>query len=227
MEFRLSHGDDVNFAFGFRVADRHDGRAKKASGIETLLAIVIAGIFHRESRPVEHLLGVREIKAVLFQVGRPLGRLPREFHEHYYTYDNIYFKWLTTILKWPWILQPPTSPMRRQIDLLFQRAGLATPEERIETANLLATTSLIAGTHMLAVVPVEVAQQFAAKGMLRVLAIDFDCGLGNYGIATSEAQLLSPACSRFIEVLREEAHRLAQAPPGRRGIQRPTRVHLN
>jgi hypothetical protein len=54
---------------------------------------------------------------------------------------------------------------------------------------------------MLAVVPVEAAWQFAAKGMLRVLAIDFDCGLGNYGIATSEAQLLSPACSRFIEVL--------------------------
>jgi DNA-binding transcriptional LysR family regulator len=131
---------------------------------------------------------------------------------------------LRDLLEWPWILQPPTSPMRRQIDLLFQRAGLATPEERIETANLLATTSLIAGTHMLAVVPVEVARQFAAKGMLRVLAIDFDCGLGNYGIATSEAQLLSPACSRFIEVLREEARRLTQAPAKRRGMRKPTRT---
>src|ERR1035437_3192331 len=43
MAFRLSNGDDVNFVFGFRVADRHDGRAKKAGGIETLLAVVIAG----------------------------------------------------------------------------------------------------------------------------------------------------------------------------------------
>ena len=56
----------MNFLFGFRVADRHDGRAKKAGRIETLLAVVIAGIFHRESRPVEYLLGVLEIKAVFF-----------------------------------------------------------------------------------------------------------------------------------------------------------------
>ena len=83
---------------------------------------------------------------------------------------------------------------------------------------------LASGWLLLAVVPVEVAQQFAAKGMLRVLAIDFDCGLGNYGIATSEAQLLSPACSRFIDVLREEARRLSQAPSARRGIRRATRT---
>ena len=52
----------MNFVLGFRVADRHDGRAKKAGRIETLLAVAIAGIFHRESRPIEYLPGVREIK---------------------------------------------------------------------------------------------------------------------------------------------------------------------
>ncbi len=114
---------------------------------------------------------------------------------------------LRDLLEWPWILQPPASPMRRQIDLLFQRAGLATPDERIETANLLATMSLLAGTHMLAVVPIEVAQQFAVKQMLQVLPVAFDCGLGSYGIATPEGRLPSPACARFIEVLREEARR--------------------
>ena len=82
----------MNFLFGFRVADRHDGRAKKAGRIETLLAVVIASIFHRESRPVEYLLGVLEIKVVLFQGGRALGGLSREFHGFYYTYDNIYYK---------------------------------------------------------------------------------------------------------------------------------------
>ena len=67
MEFRLSYGDNVNFEFGFRVIDRHAGRAKKAGGIESLVAVVFAGVFHRESRPVEYLLGFREIQAVLFQ----------------------------------------------------------------------------------------------------------------------------------------------------------------
>lgn len=89
----------MNFVFGFRVADRHDGRAKKAGGIKALFAVVIAGIFHRDGRPVEYLLGIREIKAVLFQVGRALGSLPREVHRSYYTYDNIYGKRLSGILR--------------------------------------------------------------------------------------------------------------------------------
>lgn len=58
----------MNFIFGFRVADRHDNRAKKASGIESLFAVVIAGIFNRKDRPLEYLLGIREIKTVLFRL---------------------------------------------------------------------------------------------------------------------------------------------------------------
>ena len=88
----------MNFVFGFRVADRHDGRAKKAGGIKALFAAVIAGIFHCEGRPVEHLLGIREIKAVLFQVGGALSGLPREVHASYYTYENIYCKSFIAIL---------------------------------------------------------------------------------------------------------------------------------
>src|SRR5450759_424990 len=80
MEFRLSHGDNVNFVFSFRVTDRHDGRAKKAGGVKALLTAVIARIFHRDGRPVEYLLSMREIKAVFFQVGCALGGFPREVH---------------------------------------------------------------------------------------------------------------------------------------------------
>lgn len=82
----------MNFVFGFRVAYRHDGRIEKAGGIESLLAVVIPSIFHCECRPVEHLLGLGKIKAVLFQVGRALCRRPREFDGPYYTYDDMYFK---------------------------------------------------------------------------------------------------------------------------------------
>lgn len=82
----------MNFAFCFRVTDRHDDRAQKAGGVEALLAAVIAGVFLRDRRPVEHLLGIGEIKAVLFQVGRALGGFPREVHESYYIYEYIYCK---------------------------------------------------------------------------------------------------------------------------------------
>ena len=54
------------FVFGFRVTDRHDGRAQKAGGIESLLTVVFASIFDRKGWPFENLLGIREIKAVFF-----------------------------------------------------------------------------------------------------------------------------------------------------------------
>jgi hypothetical protein len=72
------------------VADRHDGCAQKAGGIEALLAVVIAGIFHREGWAVEYLLSVGKIKVVLFQVGFTLGFSPCEVRDLNYTYGNIY-----------------------------------------------------------------------------------------------------------------------------------------
>ena len=71
----------MNFVFGFSVANGHDGHAKKAGGIEALLAAVIAGVFRRESRPVEYLFSLRELKPMFLQVGRALGCFPREVHE--------------------------------------------------------------------------------------------------------------------------------------------------
>ena len=82
----------MNFVFCFRMADRDDGRTKKARGIKSLLSVVLTGIFYRESRTVEYLLGLREIKSVLFQIGSAFGGLPSEFHGHHDTYDYIYCK---------------------------------------------------------------------------------------------------------------------------------------
>lgn len=70
----------MNFVLSFRMANRYDGRTKKAGGIKTLLAIVLKGIFYLESRTVKYLFSVRTIKLVLFEVDCLLGGLPRKFH---------------------------------------------------------------------------------------------------------------------------------------------------
>jgi len=74
----------VNVVSGFRVTDRHDDRAQKAGGIETLFAVVIAGIFLGDRWPVEHLRCIGEIKAVFLQIGRALGGFPSEVHKLLY-----------------------------------------------------------------------------------------------------------------------------------------------
>ncbi|MCX7156184.1 MAG: hypothetical protein NTW45_07055 [Rhodocyclales bacterium] len=80
------------FVFGFRVADRHNGHTQKAGGVESLLAVVFTSIFHGEGWPVENFLGIREIKAVLFQVGRALDGFPRKVYVIDYIYEYIYCK---------------------------------------------------------------------------------------------------------------------------------------
>ena len=88
----------MNFVFCFRMADRNNGRIKKARGIKSLLSAVLTGIFYRESRTVEYLLGLREIKSVLFQIGSAFGDLPSELHSHHDTYAYIYSKSLLTAM---------------------------------------------------------------------------------------------------------------------------------
>ena len=113
---------------------------------------------------------------------------------------------LRDIAQWPWILQPPTSPMRQQIDLLFQQAGLAPPDERIETSSMLATTHLLPGSQLLAAVPVDVAAGLAGDAVC-VLPVNLQIGLGVYGIVTLDGQELPPAGLRFVAALSEEAAR--------------------
>jgi len=76
MEFRLSHGDDVNFVFGFRVADRHNGSAKKAGGIKAPFAVVITGIFHRDGGPLNTRSASAKSKPCFFRLEMRLA----DFH---------------------------------------------------------------------------------------------------------------------------------------------------
>ncbi len=82
----------MDLVVGFRVSDRHNGCAQKAGGIEALLAIEISDIFHCEGWTAKHLLGIGEVKAMLFQVARALGGFLREVHKPDDTYKHIYFK---------------------------------------------------------------------------------------------------------------------------------------
>lgn len=111
---------------------------------------------------------------------------------------------LRDLAPWPWILQPPASPMRQQIDRLFERAGLPLPDVRIETSSVLATTHLLPGSQLLAAVPKDAADGLAAGGGVRMLPVPLDIGLGAYGIVMLDGQEPTPACLRFIEALREE-----------------------
>jgi DNA-binding transcriptional LysR family regulator len=101
-----------------------------------------------------------------------------------------------------WILQPPNSPMRQLLELAFQEANIPSPTDLVETASILATTTLLQGTEMISVVPTSVAEHYATSGMICILPVRIKLQLEPYGIITRKERIPGPAVSVFQECLR-------------------------
>lgn len=113
-----------------------------------------------------------------------------------------------------WIVYPQESPVRPVLESLLADAGAraAARSSLIETASILATTMLLERTDVLAVVPRDVAEHHAERGLLAILPIQLPIKLGRIGIVTRPDRTLSPATTAFMQ----EVRRLA----ARRGVNR-------
>lgn len=103
---------------------------------------------------------------------------------------------------WPWILQPRPSPMRALIDRSFEDAGVAPPQSTVETAAILMTTSLLPGSDLIAVVPMEVADFHARIGLLHILPVRVPRKLDPYGIVRRSERPPSTSTTLLIDMLR-------------------------
>lgn len=103
---------------------------------------------------------------------------------------------------WPWILQPRPSPMRALIDRSFEDAGVAPPQSTVETAAILMTTSLLPGSDLIAVVPMEVADFHARIGLLHILPVRVPRKLDPYGIVRRSERPPSTSTTLLIDTLR-------------------------
>lgn len=104
-----------------------------------------------------------------------------------------------------WVLHPPGSVLRHRIDLAFAQLGLASPQNVVNTGNILAIASLLLHSDMLAVMPSEVARQYEDFGTLKRLSIALPCRMDAFGIITRQERLLSPAAMVVLHALREAA----------------------
>lgn len=100
-----------------------------------------------------------------------------------------------------WILHPSGSPMRLRIEQALQQASLGAPPDIMETSSILATTSLLEGTDMVAVVPSDVARHYANYGMIAILPVELPISMAKLGIITRGKKELSPAVRAFMLTL--------------------------
>jgi DNA-binding transcriptional LysR family regulator len=150
-----------------------------------------------------------DLEVELFEKGEPMSVVARPGHK---LFDAKSVD-IADLVDLTWILHPSGSPMRRRVEAALQVASLAKALDIIETASILAATSLIEGTDMISVVPRDVAQHYANYGLIRIVPVELPIAMANLGIITRKTKDLSPAAKAFLACLRETVR---DAKPGRR-----------
>jgi DNA-binding transcriptional LysR family regulator len=105
----------------------------------------------------------------------------------------------------PWILPQVGTVLRHRFDLMFREAGHPSPAQFIEAVSPVLVTRLLEETNHLAVLAKEVAEYYAACGLISILDVPLTCHMDSFGIVTRKDWLLSPAACTVCEALEESA----------------------
>ncbi len=101
-----------------------------------------------------------------------------------------------------WILHPMGSPMRLRVETALKQTKMMSHLTIIETASLLATTSMLEASDMISVVPHDVAAHYAKYRMIAILPVKLPISMVNLGIVTRKSKILAPSVSHFINYLK-------------------------
>jgi DNA-binding transcriptional LysR family regulator len=112
---------------------------------------------------------------------------------------------LSSLARERWILPPPTTPLRQRLDILFMTQAGERPRHALESVSLLTNLTLLQETHMLGVMPADVAQHFARNGLLRVLPVPLRDLFGPVALITPANRPRPPAVAALIAALRDTA----------------------
>ncbi len=123
-----------------------------------------------------------------------------------------------------WILPPVASIMRDRITALFLSQGLEQPGETVSTMALPTIASLLAGSDMVAPLPVELVQPYLDSGLLTVLPYDLSLRMDMYGIITRKQHQLSPGAAAMLAAMREV---VAERYPAGAATIRPVELYEN
>lgn len=116
---------------------------------------------------------------------------------------------LAELAREAWILPPGGSILRDRLTALFLGAGLAQPQQVVETLSLPVVTQLLMHSDMVVALPEELVRPQVDAGQLVVLDIELGLRMDAYGIVTRRGHQLSPGAALMLACLREAAGRPA------------------
>ncbi len=106
-----------------------------------------------------------------------------------------------TLARATWILHPPDSGMRADVNAILARARLTPPGDVIETVSIVATLALLQRTDAVAVLPVDLAEHYAEHRLLARLPLELPAGGGTTQLMTRANRRLAPVAQDFVAAL--------------------------
>jgi DNA-binding transcriptional LysR family regulator len=107
-----------------------------------------------------------------------------------------------TLAQVHWIVQPPDSPLRRDIDALLGEAGERLRGPTIETVSIVATLALLQASDAITAMPQALARHYGEHGMLAELDVKLATRISRYELVLRADRELSPAAEAFVAILR-------------------------
>lgn len=112
------------------------------------------------------------------------------------------------LMRFGWILPPPETTLRRQIDRLFLDRDRGLPEHFVESVSYLSNRELLASSNMIGLFPRHVVERDVAVKVLKLLGWKPPIQLSPVGLSYRKDKRLSPASELFLNELRKVAARL-------------------
>ncbi len=112
---------------------------------------------------------------------------------------------LKDLLKWDWILPPPETTLRGQVDRAYRENHLDPPVPVVESISLLMNRSLLLHTNYLNVWSWQVASEDAAAGRIVILPVTLPSASSPVGITSRLNARLSPAAEMLVQTLKTVA----------------------
>lgn len=111
-----------------------------------------------------------------------------------------------SLMCWPWVLQPLTSPARQLLEEEFASVRLGTPVNIVECASVFATLQLLQTSDAVGALPESVVRDHVSARLLRVLPVTIGKDLKGFGVLTRIGEPLSETASDFVACLHRYAH---------------------
>lgn len=103
-----------------------------------------------------------------------------------------------------WILPPPETTLRRQLEKAFFDAALEPPRCAVQSVSLLTNRRLLYESDLIGAWPRGVVAEELAAGRLVSLPVRLNEILGPVGVSTRKSARLSPAAQALLSMLRVE-----------------------